>query len=295
MKRPVAIEECGIIGVGLIGGSLGLALRAHGIQVVGLDERTSTLQKALAMGAIDRAATGPAELDRADLAILCVSPAQIVPMAGEVIPFLKAGCLLTEVASVKAPIATAMRTVLKRSVRFVGMHPMCGTEGTGIESARADLFDGAPLVVTPSPESDPAAVQELEDLGRILKMRVLRLSPEEHDRQVAEVSHLPYLISVALAAIGADSECAGPAFRDATRVALSPSLLWKEIVSLNREPVLAAVGRLCRDLNRLSGLEGQKLEDALEAARAGRKAQGESRGWASGSSVEPVRVKTGSP
>jgi prephenate dehydrogenase len=276
-------SECGIVGVGLIGGSLGLALRALGVRVIGLDSDAAALSTAVARGAIDRASRDARDLGRADLVILCVPPLQIASAAEMVMPFLKSGCLLTEVGSVKAPIAAAIERILAPSVRFLGMHPMCGTEGRGIESARADLFERAPLFLTPSSRTHPSAVRDLEELGGLLRMRVIQLTPEEHDRQVAAVSHLVYLLSIALTRTAPGTDCAGPAFRDATRVALSPTALWRQILSLNRDNLRAAIERLHQELDRISSLEGRQLEEALEEARTLRQVQGEQRGWGSGS------------
>ncbi len=276
-----------------MGGSLGLALRARGVRVVGLDSHAPSLSTGLSRGAIDRATQDPKDLGRAELVILCVSPERMAPVAGKVMPFLRSGCLLSEIASVKAPIAAAIERVLAPSVRFLGMHPMCGTEGRGIEYARGDLFEGSPLILTASPSTDPSALLDLEELGRLLGMRVSHLTPEEHDRQIAAVSHLVYLVSVALTRTAPSVDCAGPAFRDATRVALSPAALWKEILHLNRDPVLAAMRRLCSELERLSNLEGRQLEEALEEARVLRETQSELRGWGPGSGQAGVGSRTG--
>lgn len=266
-----------------MGGSLGLALRALGVRVIGLDLDPAALTAAQARGAIDNGTQDPRELAAAHLVILCVPPQAITPTAEKTIPCLRSGCLLTEVGSVKAPIALAIERLLPPSLRFLGMHPMCGNEGRGIESARADLFEGAPLVLTPSSRTDPSALRDLEELGHLLRMRVLQLTPEEHDRQVAAVSHLVYLLSIALTRTAPGTDCAGPAFRDATRVALSPTTLWRQILCLNRDNVRMTIERLHHELERISSLDEHQLEQALEEARTLRQVQGEQRGWGSSS------------
>jgi prephenate dehydrogenase len=177
---------------------------------------------------------------------------------------------LSDFGSVKAPIVRAIEPLLPPAVRFLGLHPMCGTAGQGIDSARADLFAGAVLIATPTERTDPSTAADLASIGDLLQMRVLRMSPEEHDRQVAIVSHLPYLISVGLTRLATGIECAGPSFRDATRVAMSPAGLWEQILSLNRANVLEAVEKIRGELLRLGGLKSEQLQRALEQARAAR-------------------------
>lgn len=266
-----------------MGGSLGLALRGLGVRVIGLDLDPAVLNAARARGAIDRGTQDPRDLAAAGLVVLSVPPQEITPTAERIIPFLQSGSLLTEVGSVKAPIALAIERVLPPSLRFLGMHPMCGNEGHGIASAKADLFEGAPLILTPTSRTDPSALRDLEELGHLLRMRLLQLSPDEHDRQIAAVSHVVYLLSIALTRTAPGTDCAGPAFRDATRVALSPTGLWRQILSLNRDNVRMAIQRLYQELERISSLDERQLEQALEEARTLRQVQGEQRGWGSSS------------
>jgi prephenate dehydrogenase len=263
----VAIKACGIVGVGLMGGSLGLALRERGIAVAALDENATSLEIALARGAADRGSAEPSILAGADLVVICTPPSTIVGAAARVLPHLKPGCLLSDFGSVKAPVVQGIEALITSTTRFVGLHPMCGTAGQGIEAARKDLFAGAVLIATPTPRTDASALDEIAELANLLGMRLIRLTPEEHDRQIALLSHAPYLFSVALTRLAPGFDCAGPAFRDATRVAMSPPMLWEQILSLNRSQVRAAVEQICQELARLAVLQDGPLEDALEKAR----------------------------
>jgi prephenate dehydrogenase len=263
----VAIKTCGVVGMGLMGGSLGLALRARGIAIAAVDENRESLSRALERGAADRASTDPVLLSDVDLVVICTPPSAIVSTAAHVLAHLKSGCLLTDFGSVKAPIVKAIEPLLTPRARYVGLHPMCGTAGHGIESARQDLFLGSVLIATPTERTTASALDEASELATLLGMRLLRLSPEEHDRQIAVVSHLPYLMSIALTRLAPGFECAGPSFRDATRVALSPSALWGQILSLNHSHLIAAIDQIREELARLGALRGDALERTLEEAR----------------------------
>ncbi len=260
----MSIETCGIIGVGLMGGSLGLALRSRRVTVLAVEENPASLQRALAKGAADRGGPDPSILRDADLVVICTPPRAIAAAAARALPHLKPGCLLADFGSVKAPIVQQIDALLTPGLRFIGLHPMCGTAGQGIEAARQDLFAGAVLVATPTEHTPSSALADAGELARLLGMRILRLTPEEHDRQVALLSHVPYLLSIALTRLAPSFDCAGPSFRDATRVAKSPPALWEEILSLNHSQVVAAADLVCRELRRLGDLQGEPLKDALD-------------------------------
>jgi len=262
----VSIETCGVIGVGLIGGSLGLALRSRGVTVLAVEENPDSLRRALARGAADRGSADPSILRDAELAVICTPPRAIAAAAARALPHLKPGGLLADFGSVKAPIVRQIEALLTPELRFIGLHPMCGTAGQGIEAAREDLFAGAVLVATPTERTPSSALADAGELARLLGMRLVRLTPEEHDRRVALLSHIPYLLSVALTRLAPGSECAGPSFRDATRVAKSPPALWEEILSLNHSQVAAAADLVSRELSRLGNLQGESLREQLEQA-----------------------------
>lgn len=273
-----SFDRATIIGVGLIGGSLGLALRARHLvqEVVGVSRAEKTIAAARDRGAIDRGTVDPmAGVAGADLVILATPPDLVVPMAQRVLPYLRPGAVLTDVASVKAEIVRSVEALVgsQSRVMFVGGHPMAGTEGRGIAAASATLFDGTAYLLTPTPRTDPGALERLRALTRSLGAAPVTLDPQDHDRTVALVSHLPYLVAVALMGITQTATpAAGPAFLGATRVARSPVELWAQICKLNREPILGALRVFREELFRLEAAlaDGDRLTTMLENARKAR-------------------------
>lgn len=273
-----SFDRATIIGVGLIGGSLGLALRARHLvqEVVGVSRAEKTIAAARDRGAIDRGTVDPtAGVAGADLVILATPPDLVVPMAQRVLPYLRPGAVLTDVASVKAEIVRSVEALVgsQSRVMFVGGHPMAGTEGRGITAASATMFEGTAYLVTPTPRTDPGALERLRALARALGASPVTLDPQDHDRIVALVSHLPYLVAVALMGITQTATpAAGPAFLGATRVARSPVELWAQICKLNRESILGALRVFREELTRLETAlgDGDRLTTMLENARKAR-------------------------
>jgi prephenate dehydrogenase len=271
-----------LIGVGLIGGSLGMALRARGLarEVVGITRAESGIAQARARGAIDRGTVDPAAgVDGADLVVLAVPPEQVVPMARRVIPHLQPATLLTDVASVKAEVVKSIEALIKPESRaaFIGGHPMAGNEGEGIAAAEPGLFEGTVYLVTPTPATPRAAVESVAGLARGVGAVPVEMAPDEHDRAVALVSHLPYLVAAALmGTTGGAVPAAGPAFRDATRVAGSPVAMWTQICRLNRDQIQRALRTFRNELDRLEAAieDGDQLDTLLEAARRARRRLG---------------------
>ena len=259
-----AFERVTVIGVGLIGGSLGMAIRARGLarEVVGVTRLESSIPLALARRAIDRGTADPvAGVRGADLVVLATPPDQVVPLVQRVRVNLRPGAIVTDVASVKAEIVRGAEGLLppEGGAVFVGGHPMAGNEGQGITAADPDLFEQTAYVLTPTTRTPRAAVERLAELARALGAIPLAMPPEEHDDSVAMVSHLPYLV-------------AGPAFLGATRVAGSPVALWAQICRLNREPIHNALRAFREELARLEAAieDGGRLDSLLEAARQAR-------------------------
>ncbi len=274
-------ERAAIIGVGLIGGSLGMALRARGLarEVVGVTRVPETIALARDLGAIDRGTVDPAAgVEGADLVVLATPPERIVPMARRVFPLVRRDVLVTDVASVKAEIVQGVDALIPPGggPAFVGGHPMAGTEGRGVAAASARLFEETAYLLTPTARTPRAAVDRMAALARDLGATPLTMDPGEHDRIVALVSHLPYLVGAALMGVAARTPnagpAAGPAFLGATRVAASPVDLWTQICRSNRESILQALGAFREELARLeAGLAGgQTLDVMLEAARRAR-------------------------
>lgn len=264
-----AARRIAVVGLGLIGGSLGMRIRDRGLaRVIGVDVDPQVARRARERGAADETSTDLAAVRDAEIVIIAVPLDRIVSVAREVAEHATRGAILSEVGSVKAPVVAALEGLGR--VRYVGGHPMFGTEAQGIHAAASALADGQPYVLTPTASTDPDALERLRRLVLDLGMRPVILSPEVHDRLVAEVSHLPYLVALALRALAQAEahEVAGPAFRDATRVAQSPTALWREILRQNRADVLAALDRFTGRLGQIrEDLERGEVDRVLEATR----------------------------
>ncbi|MDR7444713.1 MAG: prephenate dehydrogenase/arogenate dehydrogenase family protein [Armatimonadota bacterium] len=266
-------QVAAIVGTGLIGGALGMALRQRGCAqtVIGIDRDPRAAERAVERGAADVASTDLGRLAEAEIVFLAVPPEQVVGVARAALGYLRPQTILTDTASVKAPIVSALERIAP-PVRFVGGHPMAGTEGQGIEAAEPGFLRDRPYIVTPTGFTDREAVHRLVALARAIGMRPVVMQPEVHDRLVALISHLPYLVACAvILAAAAEPESlgvGGPAFGELARVASSPPALWAQILRLNREEV----GRALRDLRGILDqverrlVEGE-LEELLEQAQ----------------------------
>lgn len=276
----------GVLGTGLVGASLGLALRQRaGVRVVGWDLDSEGLATARERGALDAAAaTAEEAVAGADVVFLAVPVSAIPKVAATVGPLLSPGAILTDVGSVKASVVEAMQAAAGPAVHVIGGHPMAGSAETGAAHASADLFVGATYLLTPTTHTDPAAYQRLHALVAKVGARVLAVSPERHDLLVAVVSHLPQLAATTLMNLAAErarDEHAGllllaaGGFRDATRVAASNPDLWLDICAENRDAIVAVLddyGRRIGELRDvLAGEDDGRLREALSAAREARR------------------------
>lgn len=259
-----------ILGVGLLGGSIGLAVRSRlsGYTVAGYGHRRPALDAAVKMGAIDEPYGEPVRAVRgADCVILCTPVGRLTSLLNEIVPHLSPGAIVTDVGSTKRVIVHAAENALPPGVHFVGSHPMAGSEKRGVEFAKADLFDKAVCITTPTPRTDPQALSQVESLWQSLGMRTTRLSPEEHDRILADVSHLPHLLAAALVAMQEDAAFAlcGKGFLDMTRIAGGDPGLWRDILVDNRENVRQSLAQLRASLKALDQLLETGTGDELEA------------------------------
>lgn len=234
-----------IWGVGLIGGSIGMAIRRSGLarEVAGIDPQP--LDEAVRLGAIDFGGADPAPiLERADLVILAMPVGAMIDLAPLWGPRIRPGTLVTDVGSTKAAVVAAWEQHLAPGAHFVGGHPLFGRETSGVASASADLVSGCRWVLTPS-----AALEQVEHLVRGLGAQPLVMEPEQHDRRAAGASHLPQMVATALAAAVGELERRTPGtlalaaggFRDTTRIADSPAELWSEIWLTNPDALGEAV------------------------------------------------------
>lgn len=240
-----------IVGLGLIGGSLGLALRRRRLaRVIGVSRRPATLRQAKRLGAID---AGTALLREAvadaDVVVLAAPVDAIETLGRHAARFMRPGSVLTDVGSSKARIVQALGRAMPRGVAFVGAHPLAGSERRGIEAARADLFTGSICVVTPTGRTPRRARDVVTRLWKPLVRRVVTMDPARHDRLLAAVSHLPHLLAFSLVrATSREALAIAPrSFLDATRVAQSDPDLWDDILLSNRAAIATAMGRFERE------------------------------------------------
>ncbi len=258
-----------IVGVGLIGGSIGMALRARGLadRVIGVGRRQASLRTARRVGAVTNTtvelAKGVAE---ADLVVVCTPVGRIVEEVRRAAEHCPEGTLLTDAGSTKQVIVEALDGQLPRGCRFLGSHPVAGSEKTGAANARADLFEGRVALLTPTRNTRAEDFDALEAFWSQLGSVVIQMSPADHDRALALTSHLPHLVAAALA--GVQRECyfrlAGAGLLDTTRVAAGDPELWRQIFAQNRPNVLAALDQFEAQLSAFRAAIRDGNEDALE-------------------------------
>lgn len=268
-----------IAGVGLIGGSVGLGIQQRFLaqRVIGLDRDPTALEAAQGMGVIDAAHLSPGPwLEEADLIVLATPVRSIVPLADALRPHLRPAALVTDVGSVKQEAVAALA-----DLRFVGGHPMAGSERTGVVHADAGLLENAVWVLTPADSTEPEALDAVQTFVEHLGARTLRVSPEQHDRLVAAVSQLPYLAAVALTRLITDAEdrdlmtlLAAGGFRDITRVASGSPTMSRDMVVSNGAAVREALSAFRTHLSALDAIldEPDALLEAAEAAKRSRDA-----------------------
>lgn len=235
-----------IIGPGLIGASLGLAIKEKGLaeEVIGAGRRESSLQTALDIGAIDRSTLDPAEgVEGADLVVLATGVATALKLGLAVMPHLKAGCLLIDVASAKTYLVDGLAPEVRDDVSYVSSHPMAGSEQKGAAAARVDLFDGAPCILTSTTATRAGDLDRVRELWESLGSRTCELDPKSHDLFLAEASHLPHIAASSLFnTIHTDSlEYSATGFKDTTRLASGDPEIWLEISICNRTALTSAL------------------------------------------------------
>ncbi len=272
-----------VLGTGLIGGSVGLAARARGHQVCGYDPNAERLARAGEVGALDEAAPDLASaVTGADLVVIAVPvgrAAQVVVAALDA-----SAAVVTDVGSVKAAVVSAVEAARPdAAARFVGGHPMAGSEQDGPDGADADMFQSATWVLTPTPRTDPEAYGLVRDLAASFGAEVLAVSPDHHDALVAVVSHVPQLAATTLMDVAARRNeehatllrLAAGGFRDMTRIASGHPAIWPDICVANRDAIVAGLDDYLRALQQVRALvadaDRDGLLDLLERARAARR------------------------
>jgi cyclohexadieny/prephenate dehydrogenase len=277
------LQTLTIVGVGLIGGSIGLAARRRGLaeRVLGVGWRQSSLDRALAVGAIDEGFLDPAAaVHRANLAIFCTPVDRIVEQVVATAARCAPGTLLTDAGSTKTAIVRPIEEQLPRGVAFVGSHPLAGSEKRGPDFADPNLFQGRLTIVTRTPRTDPEALERTIAFWQALGSTVRVMAPEEHDRALALTSHLPHLAASALAGILPPGlhELTATGFRDTTRIAAGDPSIWTGIFVQNRAAVLDALGhlddRLAQFRTALTAGDAAALDTLLSQAKKVRDALG---------------------
>ncbi len=273
---PKQIQHVTVIGAGLLGGSVALAMKANdpAVRIAGVGRRQGSLDNALEVGAIDTAHLDVAEVaGKSDLIVFATPVGAYEPHLRTIAPRLKRGAMVTDVGSTKAAVVREAERILGGSGPFIGSHPLAGSERKGVLYARADLFVGATCVLTPTGRTPERLVRRAERLWRGIGMRTVRMTPAAHDRALARVSHLPHLLAGLLMMLPAkgDLDVASTGFRDTTRLAGGDPEMWRDILLTNRKSILDALDTLddsivhLRDLLELADAEG--IEKFLAAAK----------------------------
>lgn len=273
--------EIGIIGLGLIGGSLGLDLHARGHTVLGVSHRESTCQRAIERGVVDKASINLRLLSNADIIFICTPIGLIIPTLEQLIYHLKAKTIVTDVGSVKTSIVEQGSRLWDK---FIGGHPMAGTAEQGVNAARKNLFKNAPYVITPTQNNRSEDIEVLETIVDELGSKVYRCTPENHDYAVAWVSHLPVMISAGLISacliekedwvLKLAKTLASSGFRDTSRVGGGNPELGVMMAEYNQKALLRSLSEYRQQLDLIINLiehkNWQSLESFLEKTKQGR-------------------------
>ncbi len=271
-----------IIGIGLIGGSLGMAIKnlPDPPEVVGVGRREEVIEEAVSLGAIDRGTIFFDEgVKDADLVFIAAPVSTIVDVVKHVIPLLKKGTIITDVGSTKASIVREIEKVLPPNLHFIGGHPMTGSEKAGVSAASPNLFRNSYYILTPSARTGMNAFRRLHTLLTKLGSNVIAIDSEKHDKIMAVISHLPHLAAASLVNLASKEVAreenllflAAGGFRDTTRIAAGSSEVWADICEENREAILQVIQSFQKELNEyadfLKNRSKEKLEEKLNRAR----------------------------
>ncbi|MBI4653418.1 MAG: prephenate dehydrogenase/arogenate dehydrogenase family protein [Nitrospirae bacterium] len=279
-------KRIAIIGVGLIGGSFGLALKKSRLceKIVGIGRNKENLIKAKERGIIDEYFTDASRgVIDADLILLSTPVGKFQRILERIRGNIKKGAIVTDVGSVKLEVVKGLEPLIPEGVSFVGTHPIAGRESSGIADASAEFFAGIRCIVTPTSNTDKNALGKIISLWEAIGSKISLMTPEEHDRVFAIVSHIPHVIAYTLINTIMDLDenilqHSGPSLKDMTRIALSPTELWRDICSYNRENIIKSLNHFISHITDIKALIEKSDWDALEKefqkAQAGRKSLG---------------------
>lgn len=273
-----------MIGLGLIGGSLGHAMKRHGLagHISGHARSAATRARALEIGFIDSAHETPAAaVEDADLVVICTPVGALPAVAAEIEPALGKGAIVTDVGSVKVAVVRDVGPHIPDGVHFIPGHPIAGTEESGPDAGFAELFDGRWCILTPVPGTDTGALDKLSAFWTACGSNVDIMEPRHHDLVLAIVSHLPHIIAYNIVGTASDLETvtqsevikySASGFRDFTRLAASDPTMWRDVCLNNREPILEMLARFSEDLTALQRAirwgDGDVLFDLFTRTRA---------------------------
>ena len=245
-----------IIGLGLIGGSLALAIKEKKLakEIIGVSRRKSTTRRAVKEKIVDFATLDLEEgVKDSDFVIIAAPVFKIVEIAGTIAPFLKKGAIVTDAGSTKKYIVKGIERIKLKGAYFAGSHPIAGSEKSGIEYADKDLFKGAYCIITKTSNTNKKALDKIKRFWKALEMKVITMPLDRHDRLLSKISHLPHAVSVSLvnSAGRKDIGFAAGGFRDTTRIASGEPGLWKDIFLTNRENLIKDIRMLKKELSKI--------------------------------------------
>ncbi len=270
-----------IIGFGLLGTSLGLALKGKGFRRIGWSRRPESRVQALRDKVVDQVFETPEEaVADADITVICLPVPMIIEFCAKFAKSFRKDAIVTDVGSVKEKIVKAVTPVLSsHRINFIGSHPMAGSEQSGADAAKVDLYVGATVFLTPGPKTPPRPVSQLSAMWKAAGAEVMELDPKTHDMTVAHTSHVPHIVAamVALTVLGdpksravREKGCAG-GFRDTTRIASSAPQMWREIIENNPAAILETITEFEKNLSEfkknIGRSEFSKLEKKLQSAK----------------------------
>ncbi|MEX1154826.1 prephenate/arogenate dehydrogenase family protein [Parvibaculum sp.] len=284
MSGGKLFDRVALIGLGLIGGSLGHAMKRDGIagHIAGYARSDATRKRALEIGFIDSVhETATAAAADADLVVICTPVGALADVAGQIEPALKKGAIVTDVGSVKVAVVRDVGPHIPDGVHFIPGHPIAGTEESGPDAGFAELFDGRWCILTPVPGTEAQALEKLSAFWTACGSNVDVMEPRHHDLVLAIVSHLPHIIAYNIVGTASDLETvtqsevikySASGFRDFTRLAASDPTMWRDVCLNNKEPILEMLARFSEDLTALQRAirwgDGDVLFDLFTRTRA---------------------------
>ncbi len=265
-----------IIGVGLLGGAIAQACRYYGIanQIVGFGRNANNLKEAEEAKIVDSSFTDlESAVKNSDLVILCTPVGVLVERVKEMLPFLKEGCLITDVGSVKSSLVDQIDGLISDQIRFVGSHPIAGGEKTGWRASRKELLKNARCVVTPTTRTDPRALKEIRLFWEQLGMNVEEMDADEHDYIYGAVSHLPHVVAFTLMNTVGQSKTnnhdellslSAGGLRDITRIASSDPVMWRDICVNNKKHIIQLINDFQHELNTIKSYINNEDKETLK-------------------------------